>query len=196
MESIFIPEFKNPQVLHTDNFVIFPTDQALYESDHAAVMKSKNILRIWSQSAWPEDDFSVEQNKEDLVHHVQDNINHAAYGYMIYSPDRKTCYGSLYVNPLLPVLDNYSVDGAVENLIRSHHARIDFWVIEGEPLLEKIITQSLCDWFGDVWKIKPSFSARLGMDQRMQIYKELGFTQGAMLRSRTSDINLLLYFSK
>lgn len=194
MKSIFHLEFKNPQLLKMDNFIIFPTDAGYFESDHTAVMKSKKILRIWSQSDWPEDDFSLEQNKEDLGHHVEDNVNHTAYGYMIYSIDRKVCYGSLYVNPILPVLENYMVDSAEENLIRSKDARIDYWVVEGEPQLEKQITEALQKWFSDEWKINAAFSARVGMDQRIKIYQELGIKKGATLKSRTSDINLLLFY--
>lgn len=194
MKSIFCLEFKNPQMLETDNFVMLPTDTEYFESDHVAVMKSKNILRLWSQSEWPEDNFSLEQNKEDLSRHVEDNVNHAAYGYMFYSLDRKACYGSLYVNPILPVLESYEVSAQEESLIRAKDARIDYWVVEGQRQLEKQITEALQKWFADVWKISVAFSARTGMDQRIKVYEDLKLKKGETLKSRTSDAKLMLFY--
>lgn len=98
--NIFRPDFHPPQAFESEAIVIFPTNEAFYLSDHEAVMASKEALRVWSQSDWPEDSFTPEQNRDDLLLHVADNKNHEAYGYMIYSPNRKNCFGSLYVNPL------------------------------------------------------------------------------------------------
>lgn len=156
-------------------------------------MKSKNILRVWSQSTWPEDEFTALQNKEDLGSHVQDNVDHAAYGYMIYSLDQKTCYGSLYVNPLSSVLENYILDSAQEKLIQDHQARIDFWIVEGERELEKDITRAIQDWLLNEWKITPLFSAREGMILREAIYSELGFKKVLHVQSKEPGMNLILY---
>ncbi|WP_373999216.1 hypothetical protein [Bdellovibrio bacteriovorus] len=156
-------------------------------------MKSKDLLRVWSQSTWPEDEFTALQNKEDLGSHVQDNIDHSAYGYMIYSLDQKTCYGSLYVNPLSSVLENYILDSAQEKLIQEHQARIDFWIVEGERELEKDITRAIQDWLLNEWKINPLFSAREGMILREEIYSELGLKKVLHLRSKVSEATLLLY---
>lgn len=156
-------------------------------------MKSKDILRVWSQSTWPEDDFTPLQNKEDLAGHVQDNVEHTAYGYMIYSLDKRVCYGSLYVNPLSTVLENYNLDVNQEKLIHACQARIDFWVVAGEPELEKEITREILEWFSKVWKIHPLFSAREGMTLREEIYSELGLKKVLHLRSKVSEATLLLY---
>ncbi|NUN05821.1 MAG: hypothetical protein HUU57_08665 [Bdellovibrio sp.] len=58
---------------------------------------------------------------------------------------------------------------AEENLIRGKDARIDYWVVKEEPQLEKQITEVLQKWFSGEWKINATFSARVGMDQRIEI---------------------------
>ncbi len=77
--DIFREGFTPSSGFTTDSTTCFFTDEKYYESDFQAVMASKKDLRIWSNSTWPEDDFSSESNKEDLLYHVEDNKTHAAY---------------------------------------------------------------------------------------------------------------------
>jgi hypothetical protein len=63
--DIFTKTYTPPQELKTHDFCLFPTNQDFYQSDYEAVIKSRALLRDWSQSMWPEDDFTPEQNKED-----------------------------------------------------------------------------------------------------------------------------------
>ena len=190
--DIFTKNYSPPQELKTQDFCLFPTNQDFYLSDYEAVIHSRALLRDWSQSMWPEDDFTPEQNKEDLGHHVQDNIDHTAYGYMIYSLDKKTCFGSVYVNPLSPIPENYHTTKEEDALLRSHQARIDYWVIDN-PALEEIITKELRIWFKKTWKINVYFSARVQTKSRLAIYKKLGYKKELDLKSKTSEMTLLLF---
>lgn len=190
--DIFTKTYSPPQELQTKDFCLFPTNQDFYLSDYEAVVKSRDLLRDWSQSQWPEDDFTPEQNKEDLGQHVQDNIDHSAYGYMIYSLDKTICFGSVYVNPLSPVPDNYHTTKEEETLLASHQARIDYWVID-DPILDEKITKELRAWFKDVWRIKVFFSARIQMKVRLEIYQRLHYKKALDLKSKTSDMTLLLF---
>ena len=194
MAEIFNFNFNPPTETRTDSFVLFMTDIEFAASDYDAVMSSRDSLRIWSQSPWPEDDFSLEQNREDLAHHVQDNLDHLAFGYMIYSPDLSTCYGSLYINPLRSVRENYEVPKELLNSIESFDARIDYWTVDRiSPELQSEILTEVQNWFRAQWKIRPLFSARREMTERIALYTRAGLRLIANLQSQNSAATLLLF---
>lgn len=191
--DIFQPDFQPPKTFESEDILIFPTNEAFYLSDYEAVMKSKKGLRTWSQSEWPEDSFTPEQNRDDLLVHVADNKNHAAYGYMIYAPDHKTCYGSLYVNPLTSISSGYSLSTEEAATLEAFHARLDFWVVEDELSLEKKITESIRDWMMEGWSIRPLFACRREMRERQAIYQALGLELFLDLTGKEANSNLMLY---
>lgn len=191
--NIFQPDFTPPATLSTDEFSIFPTSLEYYMSDYEAVMKSRDYLRIWSVSDWPSDTFTAEENREDLKLHIDDNQTHSAYGYMIYDREHSKCFGSLYVNPISTILENYLIPSDIEPVLRSSDARIDYWVRSDEREADAQITQMIRNWLTNNWKIKPLFSARSGMDLRIQNYLEAGMQELAKLKSTSSETRLLLF---
>lgn len=191
--TIFTKTFSPPETLTTSTFRIFPTNNDFFQSDFEAVMANKEMLREWSQSSWPEDDFTLQQNFDDLAQHMDDNHTHAAYGYMIYSPDLERCYGSIYVNPIENISENYQISSEEESVIRGHQARIDCWIIDDESELEKTIIKALITWFDEVWKIHVLFTARPNLKKRINIYKELNRPLKLHVQSKTSEIALLLF---
>jgi len=192
--DIFSRNFAPPSQFVAHDFVLFMTDVRYALPDHEAVMKSRESLRIYSQSEWPEDDFTVEQNREDLQRHVDDNNNHEAYGYMIFSPDRRVCYGSLYVNPLTRVSEHYALTPELKTKLEQHDARIDFWLVEGidEKPAENVLA-GVRGWFKREWKIRPLFSARREMTGRRDLYQKAGLKLQADLQGNESHVNLLLF---
>lgn len=188
--ELFNIKFHPPSGFTKDQFCLFFTDDSFYEEDYKAVMDSKEILRIWSQSSWPEDSFTPQENKEDLKHHIEDNQTHSAYGYMIFSADKKKCLGSVYVNPLQPVADNYSMTDNEKAALTKFDARIDYWTIAG---MEKEVFLELHNWFLEEWRINPLFAARKGMQERLEVYDSLKVGLKYDLKSKTSDMSLLLY---
>ncbi len=192
--DIFKLDFSPPQELETEQFHLFPTRLDLFESDYLAVMKSRELLRIWSQSTWPEDDFTPEQNREDLQLHVQDNVEHVAYGYMIYTADRAVCLGSLYVNPLTSIPNNYVTTDDDRLVLGSAAARVDCWVAATTSVeLETHIIETVKSWFAEDWKIDVLYAARSGMVQRLEVYEALSFRRVASLHGRDTSHGLLLY---
>ncbi len=201
--DIFKKSFVAPIGLETEAFVIFPTDVLYFESDYLTVMRCRKPLRLWSQSDWPEDSFTAEQNKQDLQAHVEDNEKHSAYGYMIYSPDRTKCYGSVYVNPIGPVLLNYKMTELQRRALLQVDARVDFWTNseceDGStfPLFDDLLlAKRLVQWFSDDWKIRAAFSARRGMTTRAQVYTDLGLKPLAditKIEVDGSSVSLILF---
>lgn len=182
--NIFNLEFAWPKEAFAKDFVLFPTNVDFSYSDYQIVMANREYLRLWSQSSWPEDHFTAEQNAEDLKFHIEDNKNHAAYGFMIYSLDRKTCFGSIYVNPLKSVLKNYDITEAQIKEISKSSARIDCWIDQNlQTHFEKQIIEFLINWFKQTWKVKAIFTARPGMSRRIDIYESLGLENKMNLKS-------------
>ncbi len=200
--DIFRKSFEPPRGLETEAFVIFPTDVSYFEPDYRTVMKCQKSLKLWSQSEWPEDSFNAEENKQDLQAHVEDNIKHSAYGFMIFSPDRTKCYGSLYVNPIGPVILNYKMTDLQRRALSQIDARVDFWTnseCEDEstlPELDRLLTKRMHRWFTEEWKIRAAFSARRGMVLREKLYLDLGLKPIAditKIEVDGSSVSLLLF---
>ncbi len=176
--DIFKKTFEPPSGFETETFVIFPTDASYFEPDYLTVMKCRKSLRLWSQSKWPEDSFTAEQNKQDLQAHVEDNLKHSAYGYMIFSCDRTKCYGSLYVNPIGPVLLNYKMTELQRRELLQIDARVDFWTNsdcddDESTSPQLVLTKRLVQWFTEDWKIRAAFSARrrIGLESNRRHHK-------------------------
>ena len=88
-----------PAELRTDEFVLRPIRASDAEFDYDAVMESKEFLLKWEQTGWPEDDFTVEANREDLVRLQQRHINGESFAYTVDSPSADQCLGCVYLFP-------------------------------------------------------------------------------------------------
>lgn len=193
MNSIFTLDYNPPKDLVTTEFMLLPSHEKYNQYDYVAIMRNMEMLRTWSQSSWPEDDFAPKQNKENLALYMEDNRTHSAYCFMMFEPEFARSYGNIYVYSFDAVKENFEMSAEQENDIGQYDALVDFWVIEDGSDLEKIITEELREWFKNVWKINVLFSARVGLDKRIRIYDELEMKCVMKLKSKTSDMNLLLF---
>lgn len=85
--------------LEADDFSLRPISQADAELDYEAVMESKEYLRQWEQSTWPEDDFTVEDNLADMVTLEERQASTQAYAYTVMNPNETECFGCVYLFP-------------------------------------------------------------------------------------------------
>lgn len=97
--SIADPEKPVPAGLSTAEFVLRPIVADDASRDHAAVMETREYLRLWEQSTWPEDDFTVEANRKDLVGLEQRHAERRAFTFTVLDPGGAECVGCLYVFP-------------------------------------------------------------------------------------------------
>lgn len=88
-----------PAGMTTDVFMLRPITAADAELDFAAVMESKAFLRGWEQTGWPEDDFTVASNREDLEKLEQRNARREAFTYTVMNLDGTACLGCVYIVP-------------------------------------------------------------------------------------------------
>ena len=82
-----------------DEFVLRPITAADARFDCEAVMDSREYLRQWEQSTWPEDDFTVADNQSDLVDLERWNSENLAFTYTILDPSESRCLGCVYILP-------------------------------------------------------------------------------------------------
>jgi hypothetical protein len=88
-----------PAWLQTEEFVLRPIRAGDAELDHAAVVETRKHLRSWQQSEWPEDDFTVEANRKDLLDLERRHVEQRAFTYTVLSPNGTRCLGCVYVFP-------------------------------------------------------------------------------------------------
>jgi hypothetical protein len=60
-------------------------------------MESREFLRKWEQSTWPEDDFTLEANRQDMVKLEQRHASGEALTYTVMNLDQTECLGCVYV---------------------------------------------------------------------------------------------------
>ncbi len=148
MNSFYPPPNRLPARLETAEFVITPLLPDHVELDHAALMDSIQLLRSWSGSPWPMDDFSIDDNMNDMHWHSEEHEERIAFTFTVLNPEEDYCLGCIYIktigealaeNPDLPV----QKDGAI----------IRFWIRDLpklSPLNDKLL-QALKRWFNNEW---------------------------------------------
>lgn len=186
--NIFNTAFDFPKRFSGEYLSVFPTDIEFAVSDHEAVMASKEELRLWSDSDWPTEDFTIEENREDLKFHVKDNEDHCAYGFMLYDADQKTCYGSLYVNPI--IADSFKNNKAELELF---DARINCWIrTDLDEKLKVAIVKELIVWLNSEWLIQWAFAARPTLPQYQNLFSKCDLKRTLTLVYK-DDNELYLY---
>lgn len=155
------------------------------EADYEAVMASREALRIWSDSTWPEDDFTLEQNLADLQGHIEDALAGTAYGYTIRDAKGARVLGSLYLEPITPFLESYLHDDAVRAAIDGCDVRVEYWLRGDVPDgVERRLVGALRVWLRDVWMFRrPCWGSRKGMVERRALLESLGFAELVALQS-------------
>lgn len=136
-EPNFVPAgFDVPTVLVATGFQLRPIAVADAEEDYEAVMESKLDLRALFGGEWPEDDFSLAQNRADIQTHVKAFQDRESFTYSIISPDQQRILGCVYVHPS-----------------EEADAQVFFWIRTSErgQGLDPILQGELFDWLTRDW---------------------------------------------
>ena len=97
--TFFDPTVAVPERLATDEFQLRPITAEDAAIDHAAVVETREYLRLWEQTSWPEDDFSVAANRADLEGLAERHAAHRAFTYAVLDPTGVESLGCVYVFP-------------------------------------------------------------------------------------------------
>ena len=135
-----------PDGMRSDRLLLRPLRVADAELDFDAVMSSAALLRRWSQSAWPADDFTLAGNRSDLERHEREHIEGTAFTFTVLDPAATRCLGCVYIVPL------ESAERAV-CAATMHPARVAFWVRASELAhdLDRRLLATLLVWLDAAW---------------------------------------------
>ena len=109
-------------------------------------MASAEMLRRWSQSDWPADDFTLAENLADLQRHEREHVEREAFTYTVLNPQGTRCLGCVYIVPLR--LEEVPLcKGA------AYAADVGFWVRTSEltSALDQHLLTAVRDWFQAEW---------------------------------------------
>lgn len=147
-----------PDRLIADDYVLRPITVADAQLDHEAVMASRELLRRWEQSTWPEDDFTVDDNRADMELMERRHADGYAFGYTMLTPDESECLGCVYVFPHdAKFLAAADIAALGERRWDEIGAAVLFWVradrLDGG--LDDRLLADLRRWFADAWAVAP-----------------------------------------
>jgi hypothetical protein len=99
--SDFVPrDFEMPTLLETEHFRVRPIRAADATEDYEAVMESIDIIhaRLLSDT-WPTEEFTLEENREDLARKERRFDRRRSFTYTVTSLDESKVLGCVYINP-------------------------------------------------------------------------------------------------
>jgi hypothetical protein len=142
--------------LRTEQFVLRPIVADDSEADYDAVMETREYLRLWQQSTWPEDDFTVEANRKDLVELERRHVERRAFTYTVLAPDGTECLGCVYVfPPSAAFLMKSTVTPVGDDDWADVDAVVFFWAraSQMETGMDERLLAALRAWLNEEWKL-------------------------------------------
>ena len=175
-----------PTELVTSTFILRRQHLADNTLDFEAVMDSKDVLRSWSDSTWPEDDFTLDANAEDLAMHIGEHERDEAYGFSVFTPSHDRLLGSLYIDAVAPFREHYLVDAEQERALAGFDVRVEYWLRRGtEQDFETAFLRDVRRWLTQAWWFdRVTFGSRRDAVERRKVYEAAGLTEVARLESK------------
>jgi hypothetical protein len=149
------PGLPVPEGLRTEEFVLRPIRADDAELDYRALMETRELLRLWEQSSWPADDFTVEANREDLLGLEQRHAAHRAFTFTVLDPTGTECRGCVY---LFPTTAAFLARSAVTALGDDDWSQVDavvyFWarLAQMKAGMDARLLDALRAWFAAEWR--------------------------------------------
>jgi hypothetical protein len=135
-----------PATTRTERLLLRPLRTTDVELDYDAVMASAAQLRLWSDSEWPADDFTLAGNLADLQRHQDEHERGEAYTFTVLTPDAARCLGCVYFYPLSTPMQAACPASAAAVAVR-------FWARSDELTggLDCHLLATLRQWLADEW---------------------------------------------
>ncbi len=153
-----------PESLISKKFVLYPLTPAHVALDYAALMSSKEMLRLWSGSPWPSDEFTLAENQEDLAWHWDEHQKRIAFTFTVLNPTEDRCLGCVYIKSMAeayaePVEADTSTGSVTDSTGSVTDALVRFWVAQPylAQNLDKTLLLALRQWFSAEWSFTDIF---------------------------------------
>jgi len=185
-----------PDELRTKVFLLRPLRTTDVELDYAALMVSKEMLRRWSQSDWPTDDFTLEDNLKDLKRHEEEHLERKAFTFTVLDSTGSECLGCVYINPLARLLEYTKASEDDLAVVNDHESVVAFWVRQPRLSddLDKRLLKALIDWFKRKWAFSGvAFSTNDQDTRQMCLFDESGLGQRYVLNMPGEAAKFLVY---
>lgn len=140
---------------------------------------------MWSDSEWPEDDFTPGANLEDLQMHIGKHDRDEAYSFSVFAPDGQTLLGSLYLSTVAPFVEVYTVSDAERALLAAADVRAEYWLRRGtSPDLKQAFLNEVRGWLArEWWCAGVLYGARRGAEAQRAAYEAAGLREVVRLTS-------------
>lgn len=149
-------DFHPPDGMRTDEFLLRPIRGTDVELDYEAVMESREYLRTWEQSTWPEDDFTIEANRRDLDKLERLHGEGRSFTYTVMNPAETQCLGCVYIFPTdAPFLARSEIVAVDDGQWSGYEAAVYFWVRKSRLAdeLDRRLLDALRSWIERDWPI-------------------------------------------
>lgn len=143
-----------PDGLQTSEFLLRPIVAADAELDYQAVMESKEFLRQWEQSTWPEDDFTVEANRKDMVKLEERHATGESFAYTMMNLEQTETLGCVYMfSPDTRWFAGGEIKPTGEDQWSDVDVMIYFWVRKSrlDEGLDRVLLDAVLSWFDQEW---------------------------------------------
>lgn len=167
--------------LTADAFTLRPIVAADAELDYAAVMDSREDLRKWEQSSWPEDDFTLAANQRDVEMLERRHADGAAFTYTVLNSTETQCLGCVYIMATdAQMFATARITPVADRPWNTYDAAVYYWVRSSRlgTATDRALLEALRTWLRQDW----TFDGHL-------IVTNEEFTQQAELIGRT-DLEL------
>lgn len=151
------PDEPVPVELRTEEFMLRPITADDAENDYRAVMETREYLRLWEQSSWPAEDFTVEANRQDLAGLEERHSAHRAFTFTVLDPTGTECLGCVYVFPTsAKFLANSAVTALADDSWSEVDAVIYFWarLSRMQTRMDSRLLAALRRWFATEWAFR------------------------------------------
>ena len=150
-------DVRPPDELRANEFLLRPIRVSDAELDYEAVMESRQSLRLWEQSSWPEDDFTVEANRGDLRLLERRHAASESFTYTVMDLTETRCLGCVYIFPTdARQFAKYQVTPVGDAHWSRFEVGVYFWVRESRLAdgLDSRLLGALEPWFRSQWQIE------------------------------------------
>ncbi len=191
------PDARIPDGISTDEFTIRPLTVGDVEPDYEAVMESKDFLRVWEQSTWPADDFTLDGNYADLDRHEQEHIRREGFTFTVFDAANTTCLGCTY---LFPITSRYftktTVTPTSDHRYEDYEVVISFWIRTSRLAdgMDHRLLDVIEPWFTDAWDFDGVlWSVSEPLTQQIEVVESRGHRERFIMQYEKDDAPYRLF---